>query len=199
MDKDFSTKEKQNDILKKWQRAADFFDENFTNRLVSYCYKKDGAFYEITIRFQKHNFQHLMGIHYDRGASRFWSHVVKGNVDFSSVKVNSYNAKKYKPYSNDKRSVFVKKLNALQDLDSLIKKQVRIVESGRIGNVVFEHLIRSHRVTIALATKRENNSVSEYILSNINLDNELSSKHRGYPVINLYSCNLQGGDEKFYF
>ncbi|CAK1236541.1 hypothetical protein R53140_OCIKHKEL_00702 [Fructobacillus fructosus] len=199
MQKEFFTKDGRQRVLYQWQQSANFFSKHFVDKLVTYKYKKDNHCYEAVIRFQKHNFQHLMGITYKHGAQKFWTHVNKNNVDFEAVVINNYNAKRYKPNSGDFRSVFQKKLAALQDINVLTTNKARICEQGKIGKIIFDHLIRSNRLTIALATKELNNSKNEFFISNINLNYQLSKKLNGYKLISLYSSDLKGDNVKTYF
>ncbi len=192
-----SDKDDQRYVLKKLQEFARFFEEHFLNKTVHFTFKNGSYNTAVRVKFMPHQFQHLVGIKYELGANAFWEHVLKGNVSWRAVKLTDFARQRSNKFGRDKRTNFEKKLNTISSAKDIMTEKVRICTEGELFGVEYDHLIRTNRQTIGLASKTA--KFGEYFLSNLDLTDVTDKDKRGEKVIQLTSFNNQRLLYKIYF
>ena len=194
-----NNKDDQKKVLTQLRTAANFFYDNFIGKKVKFTYFKGKKnFRTVYIKFSPNNFQHLVGIKYDLGAATFWEHVFEGNVSWKAVKLTSWSRTRPNIKKGDTRTNFEKKLNAMSSLPDILSEKARILEEGTLNNVRFDHLIRTNRQTIGLATASRG-SEQEFFISTMDLTGLFGTGLRGFVIDEITAYNRDGSVHTSHF
>lgn len=158
--------------------ATNYFQNTFIGNKVIF----KSQHHQITIYATKHNFMHLCGINYSKGAKRFFDDALNRSLSIKNIKIK-------------KDGTTFQKLQVIKLLPELTTREVRITSNGKFLYLHYDAALRTRKQLLALTLINPDHAfIPQSIL---NLHNKKFLK--GEKILAIKSINLKTKKEKIIY